>query len=308
MRAKKNLNTLIYFAIICILAKECCGVLVGEEKHLCPVCEKQITCLEIGSFGSYIYDRESKYDLIYFPYDDPRFIWMCPHCGYAQAAKYFADLSHKEKDKLKNFLSTSWEPASPNDISIKAPNDISAIEMRFNQAILVNKFLEKNDDFWAWFNRVLIFHYREIDPNKAKTFARNEIKLLQKGKGKFDDPQKSRAYLLGEYNRLIGNSKLARKHLYQALKIDIVSEIKYGNTALIVLNAMLFFFLLYTWVKKGLTKKSRVMFTIVIIIVVAFCSFIQYWLPELVRYKESMNKYYNEIIYDRIKLLNTQSE
>ncbi|MCJ7693403.1 MAG: DUF2225 domain-containing protein [Sedimentisphaerales bacterium] len=308
MRAEKNLNTLIYFAIICMLAKECCGVTVGETKRSCPVCEEQITVLEIATFGSYIYNRESKYDLIYCPYDDPEFIWMCPYCGYAQVSRYFADLSSEEKNKLKSFLSTRWEPASPNDISIEAPNDISAIEMRFNQAILVNKFLEKDEDFWAWFNRVLIFHYRKIDPDKAKAFAVDEIELLQKGKGKFKAPEKSRAYLLGEYNRMVGNSELARKHLSQALKVDTVSEIKRANTALIILNFILFFSLLFTWIKKGLTKKNRVIYTIIVIIAFACCSFIHYWIPELVRQEEYMNKYYNEIIYDRINLLYAESE
>ena len=310
MRAEKKLNALIYFAIICLLAKECCGVLVGEEKRLCPVCEEQVTILEIASFGSYIYDSEPKYDLIYFPYDDPRFIYMCPHCGYAQVAKYFDDLSNRERNKLKDFLSASWEPASPNEIAIEGPNDISAIEMRFNQAILVNKFLEKDEDFWAWFNRVLIFHYRRIDPNKAKALAIDEIDLLQKGKGKFEFPmvpKKNRAYLLGEYNRLCGNNELARKHLFQALKIDAVSETKRANTALIILKFILLFSLLFTWIKKSLTTKNRVIYTIIIIIVFASCSFLQYWIPELVRQEDYMNKYYDEIIDDRIELLYAES-
>lgn len=311
MRADKNLSTLIYFALICILAKDCCGVILHDSKRLCPVCEEQITTPEIVSFGGYVYNRESKYDLVYFPYDDPDFIFMCRYCGYAQVAKYFADLSNREKNKLKDFLSANWEPPSPNDIAIKDSNDISAIEMRLKQAILINKFLEKDDDFWAWFNRVLIFHYRKIDPDKAKALAIAEIELLQKGKGKFEAlmvAQKNRAYLLGEYYRMIGNTELAQKHLSHAWKIDIVSEIKYINTSLVILNFILFMSLLFFWIKKGFTKKNRVIYTIIVIILFACCSFIHYWIPELVRQQEYMNKYYNEIIDDRIDLLYAESE
>ena len=301
-------NTLIYFIITCIVSGECFGVLVGKEKTVCPVCDKEISVLEWGSYGSYIYERESKYDLIYFPYDDPRFIWMCAHCGYAQVKKYFTDLSRKEKSRLKDFLSTRWEPRSPNDISIKTPDDTSVIETRFNQAILVNKFLEKDDDFWAWFNRVLIYHYRKINPDKAKAFAIAEIKLLQKKKGKFELPEKNRSYLLGEYNRLIGNNELARKHFYHALKTDPVSEMRNRNTVLVVTNFTLFILLLLLWMKRGLTKETRILCTIGGIIVFVLFSFFLYMMPEIIRFDDHINKHCNKIIGDRLKLLNTQSE
>jgi hypothetical protein len=301
-------NTLIYCIIAWIISGECLGVTVGEENILCPVCEKEIAVLRVGSFGSYIFERESKYDLIYFPYDDPRFIWMCAHCGYAQASKDFDDLSRKEKRRLKDFLSTRWEPKSPNDISIESPNDFSVIETRFNQAILVNKFLEKDDDFWAWFNRVLIFHYRKINPDKAKNFATVEIELLKKNKGRFQAPAKNRAYLIGEYNRLIGKNELARKHFYKALKVDVVSELSITQTAIIVMNFTIFILLLFLWIKRALTKNARIIFTIAGIIVFALFSFALYLYPKKIPYWVDLNNYCNEIIYERIKLLNTQSD
>lgn len=135
-----------------------------------------------------------------------------------------------------------------------------------------------------------------------------EIKLLQKKKGKFELPEKNRSYLLGEYNRLIGNNELARKHFYRALKVDPASEARNANTALIVINFMLFITLLFLWIKKGFTKKSRIICTIGGIIVFVLCSFFLYMMPEIVRFQENMNNHHNKIISDRIKLLNAQSE
>jgi hypothetical protein len=301
-------STLICVIFLCIISKECSGVLVGEEKITCPVCDKEITVLEVGSWGSYIYDRECKYDLIYFPYDDPRFIYMCAHCGYAQVAKHFTDVSQKEKKRLRDFLSTRWQPTSPNDISIQTPNDTSAMQIRFDQATLVNKFLEKEDDFWAWFNRVLIYHYRIINPDKAKALAAAEIELLQKNRGDFEAPAKNRAYLLGEYNCLIGNSELARKHFYDCLKVDMTSEAGNMNTVLIVTNFTVFILLLFLWIKRAFTQNARILCSIVGIIVFALCSFGLYLVPKIIPRQEHLNNYYNEITYDRIKLLNTQSE
>jgi hypothetical protein len=182
------------------------------------------------------------------------------------------------------------------------------MQIRFDQATLVNKFLGKDDDFWAWFNRVLIYHYRVINPEKAKTLAVAEIELLQENRGDFDAPAKNRAYLLGEYNRLIGNSDLARKHFYDCLKVDMVSETRNTNTVFIVTNFMVFILLLFLWIKRAFTRNARILCTIGGIIVFAFCSFGLYLVPKLIPRQEYLNNYYNEITYDRIKLLNAQSE
>lgn len=301
-------RTIIHLLIASIISGVCSGVIVLTDKVSCPICEKEIAALKIMSCGSYIYDRECKYDLIYFPYDDPRFIWMCAHCGYAQVAKHFTDLGQKEKKKLRDFLSTRWEPTSPNDISIQTPNDTSAMQIRFDQATVVNKFLGKDDDFWAWFNRVLIYHYRVVNPEKAKALAVAEIELLQKNRGDFEAPAKNRAYLLGEYNRLIGNSDLARKHFAGCLKVDMASDTRNMNTILIVTNFAVFILLLFLWIRRGFTRNARILCTIGGIIAFAFCSFGLYLVPKLIPQQEYLNNYYNEITYDRMKLLNTQSE
>ncbi|MHC4062437.1 MAG: DUF2225 domain-containing protein [Planctomycetota bacterium] len=298
----------ICLIIACITSGACFGVLVRKDKASCPLCDSEVAVLRIGSYGSYIYDRECKYDLIYFPYDDPRFVWMCAHCGYAQVAKHFNDLGQKEKKRLRDFLSTRWEPISPNDISIDTPNDTSAMQIRFDQATLVNEFLGKDDDFWAWFNRVLIYHYRLINPEKAKALASVEIELLQKNRGDFEAPAKNRAYLLGEYNRLIGNSDLARKHFADCLKVDMVSETRNMSTILIVTNFAVLILLLSLWIKRAFTRNARILCTIGGILVFAFCSFGLYLVPKLIPQQEYLNNYYNEITCDRIKLLSTQPE
>jgi hypothetical protein len=182
------------------------------------------------------------------------------------------------------------------------------MQIRFDQATLVNNFLGKDEDFWAWFNRVLIYHYRIINPDRAKTLAVAEIELLQKNRGDFEAPAKNRAYLLGEYNRLIGNSDLARKHFYDCLKVDIASETESMNTLMIVTNFTVFILLLLLWIKRGFTRNARILCTIGGIIVFAFCSFGLYLVPKIIPRQQYLNNYYNEITYDRMKLLNSQSE
>lgn len=295
-------STIILGFICCFLMGEICyGTLVGKEESICPVCDHEITVMTVGSYGSYIYETDSKYDLIYFPYDGPKlnFIYLCPHCGYAQVSKDFFNLKGKEKTALKKMLSKKWSTISPEEITP---------EIRLNQAILVNKFLEKDEDFWVWFYRVLIYHYRKSDPEKAKKFVRAELELLQKGKGVFEEPEKNRNYLLGEYHRMLGNDDLARKHLSQAYKVDVISPVKKGIICIILLELILFFLLFYIWTRARVSKILKILYTLFFIIIIVIFSIGMYFTPNLVQRKEQLRSYYDKIITDRINLLYEQPE
>lgn len=275
------------------------ATLVGEEKEQCPVCEREIEVLHLASFGSYIYERESKYDLIYFPFDDPRFIWTCPNCGYAQTYNLFPNLSEKEKKQLREFLADKWKPQTEDDISP---------ETRFNQAILVNKFLEKDDHFWAWFNRILIYHYRKIDQEKAKQYAQTEIELLKRGKGDLDDDEKTRPYLLGEYNRMLGNNDLAKKYFKTALSIDLVAKMQGTLLAVLLIDMLLTGLLVLLWCKTILTLGERVIISIIILVGILLLSAMIYLSPKLISHKHTKNDYYNQVIMERMKILYTDQK
>jgi uncharacterized protein (DUF2225 family) len=276
------------------------ATLVGEEKEQCPVCEREIEVLHLVSFGSYIYERESKYDLIYFPFDDPRFIWTCPNCGYAQTYNLFPNLSEKEKKQLREFLADKWKPQTEDDISP---------ETRFNQAILVNKFLEKDDHFWAWFNRILIYHYRKIDQEKAKQYAQTEIELLKRGKGDLEDDKKTRPYLLGEYNRMLGNNDLAKKYFKQAFAFDLVAETQVSLLAILLTDMFLAVLLVLLWCKKISTIPKRVIISTVILVgILSLSAIMIYIVPKLISYKNTKNGYYNQVIMERMKILYTDQK
>jgi hypothetical protein len=270
------------------------AVTVYYKKEQCPVCEQQIEVLCWATFGSYIYDRESKYDLIYFPFDDPRFVWICANCGYAQAFDHFSDLSEGEKKDLRAFLSDRWQPQAPNDVSI---------EIRLDQAILVNNYLKKDDDFWAWFNRVLIYHYRHLDPEKAKALARVEIELLQAGKGSLRNSHKTRPYLLGEYNRMQGNFEEATRYFMAARRIDLFDQTLKGTFAVIVLDVCLVALLIYLWLRRMRSLKALVFCTAVGLIGVAILSGVIYFSPGMIRESVYFDDHCNKIIDKRLALI-----
>lgn len=294
------MKKILLFLIVALNSTEIShATLVGKEKEQCPLCEKEIEVIHWASFGSYIYERESKYDLIYFPFDDPRFIWMCPNCGYAQTYNLFSNLSEKKKKQLREFLADKWKPHTEDDISP---------ETRFNQAILVNKFLAKDDHFWAWFNRILIYHYRKIDPEKAKQYAQTEIELLKKGKGYLDDDKKTRPYLLGEYNRILGNNDMAEKYFKQAFAFDLVAETQVILLAILLMDIFFTVLLVLLWCKKISTIPKRVILSTVILVGILFSSTTIYIVPEFIVYKNTKNDYYNQVIMERMKILYTNQK
>ncbi len=294
------MKKVLLFLIVALISTNIShATLVGKEKEQCPICEREIEVLHWASFGSYIYERDSKYDLIYFPFDDPRFIWICPNCGYAQTYNLFLKLSEKEKKQLRGFLADKWTTQTDDDISS---------ETRFNQAILVNKFLEKDDHFWALFNRILIYHYRKINPEVAKQFAQTEIKLLKRDKGKLEHEEKTRPYLLGEYNRMLGNNDLAKKYFKQAFDVDLIAETQMGLLAVLLINMFLTGLLVLLWCKKISTTPKRVILSTIIFAGILSLSAIIYLAPKAIGNIHAQNDYYNKIIMERLKILYTDQQ
>jgi hypothetical protein len=66
--------------------------------------------------------------------------------------------------------------------------------------------------------------------------------------------------------------------------------------------------LLFLWIKRAFTKNARIIITIGGMIVFVLLSHSLYSFPRIIPYYVNLNNYCNEIIYDRIKLLNTQSD
>lgn len=59
---------------------------------------------QVASFGSYVYDWQSKYDQIFFPYTSSSAIWFCDKSGYISFMGDFENLSSTEKTVISNYL------------------------------------------------------------------------------------------------------------------------------------------------------------------------------------------------------------
>lgn len=284
----------IYLHILIILGM--CAIskatMVLDKKANCPVCEHSILVNQILSCGGYIYEWKSKYDLIYWPDTEPDFIYICKNCSYAQIHNHFFDISDNQKKKLKSYLAEIWIPQEK----------ISPV-VRYDQAILVNTILDKDEDFWAWFNRILIYFYRTNNPDKAKEYAKKEIELLKNNRGELPDGKKNRLYLLGEYHRMIGDNSTAKDYFNKALRANLSTKAKAMIYISILLILISLLSLTFIWVKKLSTMKFRIVLTTIIVVLLVECSIMIYIAPKAIQQDVHLNRYYNSIIEDRLKLL-----
>ena len=125
---------------------------------------------------------------------------------------------------------------------------------------------------------------------------------------KFEEPEKNRYYLLGEYNRLLGNNDIARKHLVRAHGIDIIASLKKVNAYIILSLLTSFVLLLYVLKKLKDCKILKSICCLSLVTLIAVCSVWMYFLPDIIQRKEQFRSYYDEIITDRIRLCGEQKK
>lgn len=72
------------------------------------------TCrvLEPMSFGSYVFQAPSRYDLVFWPLTDPEMIWFCPDSGFAALVGDVEDLTEAEKAGIRATLAGSYRRGS----------------------------------------------------------------------------------------------------------------------------------------------------------------------------------------------------
>lgn len=200
-----------------------------EITRSCPVCSEPVTTYDVAGHGDYIRRWESKYDLVYWPDTEPRWIWSCQGCGYAQLGGAFVDVP---PDKLANLREALRQHQSCGDTTAPAP-------CKLERALLVNQLLQRPSEFWSWFNRVLAYQYRQLgDETNALVAEERVIDLLESATATDLNPR-MREYILGEYYRRRGDASQARHHLRAAAATRHVRHMYLGLTVLILVAGIL---------------------------------------------------------------------
>jgi uncharacterized protein (DUF2225 family) len=183
----------------------------ASVKKACPVCGHQVAGHSPASYGSYIYRWASKQYLIFWPWTDGHFWWLCTRCGYAALGGDFPKLTAKQKSAVQLHVKGKWR--KPKSINFGT---------KMRQAEACYKHRGKKPKFWITFYRALAWNFKGSKPKTAALYRGKAVKLMAQQltkKGLDGRTRKELNYLLGEFYRIDGKRPKAITHLKKALKI-----------------------------------------------------------------------------------------
>lgn len=159
----------------------------------CPVCKTKNVFLVVGSYGSYIYQYPSKYQMIFWPYTDSASWYSCKKCRLTAFMGDFANIPEDKIPAVREALKDVTlppqkelpaEPAWENTTYRELP-----VSARLVAAEKVYRALgQTKDEFWDHFYRVLGYHFdaeekkAEADEARRKSLALVERALADKSK------------------------------------------------------------------------------------------------------------------------------
>jgi uncharacterized protein (DUF2225 family) len=191
-----------------------------ESTHKCPICKAKNKFQDIGSYGSYIYQWDSKFQYIFWPLTDNPVVYSCKKCYYSTYMWDFDSLDVNKISLVKEYLKDKRPTVKTSDY-LKIP-----ITERLEIAEGVYKILGQDDDFWSQFYRVKGYHYDEAKNEKMTRESRTKaleiaerMKLDKDNEGRLKEIlfiTGAMKYFLNEKERAVGDFKSALALTYKS--------------------------------------------------------------------------------------------
>ncbi|HBS85270.1 MAG: hypothetical protein A2W91_15805 [Bacteroidetes bacterium GWF2_38_335] len=138
----------------------------------CPVCKTTGNFNQVGSYGGYIYQWETKFQYFYWPLTDDQSVYSCLKCNFTTFMWDFDSIPPDKTEEIKLIL---------KDIDFgKKYDDYTSIPMhkRLEVAEKVYSVLGRDDDFWCRFYRVMGYHYESDQQTDNAKICRDKAKGL----------------------------------------------------------------------------------------------------------------------------------
>ena len=194
----------------------------------CPICKTKNIFMVWGSYGSYIYQYPSKYQLIFWPFTDGPTCYSCKKCRLSVFLDDFEKIPAEKIAELRELLKTTSLPPqkerSEKESMEHPPYLDIPVSARLSVAEKVYRTLGKTDDeFWNHFYRVLAYHYdgegkrAEALEARRKSIALTEKSLADKQN---EGRRKDLLYILGAMRHFTNDDQGALKAFEEANKLE----------------------------------------------------------------------------------------
>ena len=204
-----------------------------------PFSDGQCVASNPMSYGSYIYQWPSKYELVFWPYTDPAWVWFCPESGYVAFGSNF-EVEEAERQRVGLLLAenrTAWQVSDWPRV-----NDNNAVygwsEHDGILAALEAIARVRDGTDWAFMNRVLAqWHLQDRD--EADTYRREALALIDAGLAEKTGLERAEAlYLSGAYHFWFGNPALAEARFAEIATLEWTNDDGQPQTGMPYLEAL----------------------------------------------------------------------
>ena len=192
----------------------------------CPVCGTKNIFMEVMSYGNYIYQYPSKYQLVFWPHTDSPSWYSCKQCRLTAFMGEFQELPKEKIPALREMLKTVKLPpqkqVSEKESMENPPYLGLSVWERLLVAEQVYQTLGKPEEFWARFYRVLGYHFDQAKKETEAADARK--KALKIVEGWLKDQSKAGRYkeflyISGAMHHFLKDDAAATKAFEEALKL-----------------------------------------------------------------------------------------
>ncbi len=191
------------------------GTTWGDATLTDPLTGDKVPARTIMSFGSYIYEWPSKFDLVFWPMTDENFICLNPANGYAAFNDEFEKLTPEEVAKLKEWLPLHYNPEQRPKTHLEK---LAWLERVYEQR-------QMPPEFWRRFYCLMAYMHRE-NAEQSMSYVKKALPLLQaelqagpEGVARFEV-----LYLLGEYHRRLGDNQKAREFFVEVRRTKFTDK------------------------------------------------------------------------------------
>jgi hypothetical protein len=193
----------------------------------CPVCQTKNIFLEWVSYGNYIYQFPSKYQLVFWPLTDSPSWYSCKKC---RLTAYIGEFKEVPKDKIPALREMLKGVSLPPQKELSKKESLEhqpylgiPVSARLVVAEKVYRTLGRtDDDFWSIFYRVMAYHFDadkkqpEADEARRKALALIERALADKTK---EGVRKELLYLSGAMKHFLRDDAAALRDFEEAKKL-----------------------------------------------------------------------------------------
>jgi uncharacterized protein (DUF2225 family) len=150
---RRTLRSFAALVVCLIVGVSTIAITIFERPVECPVCKTINQFYDYSSWGSYVYQAPSKFQMVYWPLTDRVSLYTCKKCHLTLFMWDFKNLPKEKIPDMQAALAGVTLPEPKKDYT-----DVSMSD-RLPVAEKLYKSLGEDQSFWALFYRVEGYHF-----------------------------------------------------------------------------------------------------------------------------------------------------